>query len=107
MTTSTGAPASGVAAVADGPVWHTLCGGLGVPRPPESSLRRLVFGREKLHHQGDELTPLRICQRFQNLLLNTVDDVVEFQELFDSSRGDGDDVTTSVLGVDRPLDEPA
>jgi hypothetical protein len=24
MTTSTGAPASGVAAVADGPVWHTL-----------------------------------------------------------------------------------
>jgi hypothetical protein len=79
--------------------------GLGVP-PPESSLRRLVFGREKLHHQGYELTPLRICQRFQNLFLNTVYDVVEFQELFDPSRGDGDDVTTPVLGVDRPLDEP-
>src|SRR5882757_2240960 len=78
----------------------------GAAGPRGSSLRRLVIGREKLHHQGDELTPLRICQRFQNLLLNTVDDVVEFQELFDSSRGDGDDVTTPVLGVDRPLDEP-
>jgi len=29
--------------------------GSGVPRPPGSSLRRLVFGREKLHHQGGEL----------------------------------------------------
>jgi hypothetical protein len=40
------------------------------------------------------------------VLLNTVDDVVEFQKLFDSGRCDGDDVATSVLGVDRPLDEP-
>ena len=48
-----------------------------------------------------------MCQGFQDLLLNTVDDVVEFQELVDSSRGDGDDVTTPVPGVDRPLDEPA
>jgi hypothetical protein len=81
--------------------------GSGVPRPPGSLLRRLVFGREKLHHQGDELTPLRLCQGFQDLLLNTVDDGVEFEELVGSGRGDGDDVTAPVPGVDRSLDEPA
>ena len=80
---------------------------VGVPRPPGSSLRRLVVGREELHHQGGELTPLRLCQRFQDLLLDTVDDGVEFEELVDSGRGDGDDVTAPVRGVDGPLDESA
>jgi hypothetical protein len=30
-----------------------------------------------------------------------------FADLFGSGRGDGDDVTTPVPGVDRSLDEPA
>jgi hypothetical protein len=81
--------------------------GSGVPRPPGSSLRRLVFGREELDHQSGELAPLRMCQGFQDLLLNTIDDGVEFPELVDSGRGDGDDVAAPVPGVDGPLDEPA
>jgi hypothetical protein len=73
----------------------------------ELSLALGVVGCEELHHQGDELTPLRGGQGFQNLLLDVVDDVVELQEPGDPRRSDGDDVAALVPGVDRPLDEPA
>ncbi len=68
--------------------------------------QRFTIRGQHAGDQANELTPLRGCQRCQNLLLDVVDDGVQFPQLVDTLRGEGDDVATLVVCVHGPFDEP-